>query len=120
MAKSPIKVRFKKPANKTPIKVKFKEKKTIFVKFKEKEPIKIKFKKVKNRIKDNLRPKRRIKPKRNPKGNMFGGGNNPSLTVQKAKLILKEGIARGKKLTAKQKRFFGAIAGGQRPKRRKT
>ena len=34
------------------------------------------------------------------------------LTKAKAKKILKEGTARGKKLTAKQKRFFGLVAGG--------
>ena len=36
------------------------------------------------------------------------------LTKAKAKLILKEGVARGKKLTAKQKAFFGARAGGKK------
>jgi len=40
------------------------------------------------------------------------------LTSAKAKTILKEGIAQGKKLTGKQKRFFGAVAGGQRPRAR--
>lgn len=35
------------------------------------------------------------------------------LTQAKAKKILKEGIVRGKKLTKKQKGFFGARAGGQ-------
>jgi len=37
------------------------------------------------------------------------------LTSGKAKKILKENKARGKKLTKKQKKFFGAIAGGQKP-----
>lgn len=41
------------------------------------------------------------------------------LTAKKAKKILKDGSVRGRKLSAKQKRFFGAIAGGQRPKRRR-
>ena len=40
------------------------------------------------------------------------------LTKTKAKKILREGRARGKKITSKQKRFFGAVAGGQRPKRK--
>ena len=40
-------------------------------------------------------------------------------TKAKAKQILKEGIARGHKLTKKQKKFFGAIVGGQKPKRKK-
>lgn len=40
------------------------------------------------------------------------------LTKAKAKKILKDGKIRGKKLTAKQKKFFGAISGGQRPRRR--
>ena len=35
-----------------------------------------------------------------------------ALLPKKAKKILKEGIARGKKITKKQKGFFGAIAGG--------
>lgn len=34
------------------------------------------------------------------------------LTKKKAKIILTEGSVRGKKLTKKQKGFFGAIAGG--------
>jgi len=41
------------------------------------------------------------------------------LTSKKARTILREGIAQGKRLTTKQKKFFGAIAGGQRPRRRK-
>jgi len=41
------------------------------------------------------------------------------LTSTKAKKILKEGVARGKKLTGKQKKFFGAVAGGQRPRKRR-
>ncbi len=40
------------------------------------------------------------------------------LTSVKAKKILREGVAQGKKLTGKQKRFFGAIAGGQRPRKK--
>lgn len=40
------------------------------------------------------------------------------LTSTKAKKILREGVARGKKLSGKQKRFFGAIAGGQKPRRK--
>lgn len=39
-----------------------------------------------------------------------------ALTKTKARKILREGKARGKPLTKKQKRFFGAIAGGQRPR----
>ena len=41
------------------------------------------------------------------------------LTSSKARTILKEGKARGHRLTKKQKRFFGAIAGGQRPRKRR-
>ena len=37
------------------------------------------------------------------------------LTKAKAKKILSDGIVRGKKLTAKQVKFFGAIASGQKP-----
>lgn len=42
------------------------------------------------------------------------------LTSAKARKILSDGTVRGHKLTARQKRFFGAIAGGQRPKRKKS
>ena len=37
-----------------------------------------------------------------------------SLSVNKAKKILKEGVVHGKTLTPKQKGFFGARAGGKR------
>lgn len=40
-----------------------------------------------------------------------------TLTRKKAKKILKEGMVRGKKLTKKQRGFFGARAGGQRIRR---
>lgn len=55
---------------------------------------------------------------------MFGKGG--SLTSAKAKLMLEEGIANGKPLTAKQKRYFGWVAGGRKEdggplgKRKKT
>lgn len=39
-------------------------------------------------------------------------GKKKVISRAKAKKILKEGVARGKKLTPKQKRFFGARAGG--------
>ena len=38
------------------------------------------------------------------------------LTKAKAKKILRDGSVRGKKLTTKQKAFFGARAGGARRK----
>lgn len=38
------------------------------------------------------------------------------LTKAKAKKILRDGEVRGHKLTARQKRFFGARAGGKRKK----
>ena len=41
------------------------------------------------------------------------------LTSEKAKKILKDKSVRGHPLTAKQKRFFGAIAGGQKPRKGK-
>jgi len=41
-----------------------------------------------------------------------------TLTAGKAKMILEEGETRGHKLTKKQKRFFGAVAGGQKPRRK--
>lgn len=37
----------------------------------------------------------------------------------KAKKILKHGSVRGKKLTAKAKRFFGWVAGGAKRKKKK-
>jgi len=36
------------------------------------------------------------------------------LTKSNAKKILREGVAHGKKLTARQKKFFEAVAGGKR------
>ena len=41
------------------------------------------------------------------------------LTKSKAKVILKEGKIRGKKLTLKQKGFFGLIAGGKQATKKK-
>ena len=41
------------------------------------------------------------------------------LTKVKARKILRDGKVRGKKLTAKQKRFFGFIIGRKRKRRRK-
>ena len=38
------------------------------------------------------------------------------LTQKKAGMILREGEVRGEPLTSKQKRFFGAVRGGQRPR----
>lgn len=38
------------------------------------------------------------------------------LTSQKAKTILEDGSVRGHPLSTKQKRFFGAIAGGEEPR----
>jgi hypothetical protein len=40
------------------------------------------------------------------------------LTAKKAKKILKDGSVKGHKLTPKQKRFFGAKAGGAKTKRK--
>jgi hypothetical protein len=40
------------------------------------------------------------------------------LTSRKAKKILRDGSVRGHKLTKKQKRFFGAIAGGAKRKKK--
>lgn len=41
------------------------------------------------------------------------------LTKAKAKKILKHGSVRGKKLTARQRRFMGARAGGASVKRKR-
>jgi hypothetical protein len=39
------------------------------------------------------------------------------VSQQKAKKILRHGEVRGKPLTKKQKKFFGAVAGGQKPRK---
>lgn len=41
------------------------------------------------------------------------------LTSAKAKKILRDGSVRGHKLSKKQKGFFGLIAGGKRPRKKK-
>ena len=41
------------------------------------------------------------------------------LTKQKAKTMLREGVARGQKLTKKQKGYFGLISGGGKATRMK-
>lgn len=41
------------------------------------------------------------------------------LTAEKAKTILREGKARGKSLSKKQKKFFGFVAGGGIPTKTK-
>ena len=41
------------------------------------------------------------------------------LSSSKAKEILRDNSAQGHALTGKQKRFFGAIAGGQKPRKAK-
>lgn len=40
-----------------------------------------------------------------------------TLSSAKAREILRDGTAKGKPLTAKQKRFMGFIAGGGKPKK---
>jgi hypothetical protein len=50
------------------------------------------------------------------KGGLLKKLSQGGLTSTKAKEILTDGTAQGKVLTAKQKRFFGAIAGGQKEK----
>ncbi len=42
-----------------------------------------------------------------------------SISPAKAKKILRDKSVRGKKLTGKQKRLFGLIAGGKRPIKRR-
>jgi hypothetical protein len=43
--------------------------------------------------------------------------NRAPVSREKAKKILRDGEIRGKPLTARQKRFFGLIAGGKIPTR---
>lgn len=40
------------------------------------------------------------------------------LTQMKARKILREGRAQGKPLSVKQKKFFGAVVGGQKPRKK--
>jgi hypothetical protein len=40
------------------------------------------------------------------------------LSATKAKRILKDGSVRGKPLTRRQKRMFGAVAAGQKPRKK--
>jgi len=40
-------------------------------------------------------------------------------TTAKAKKIIRDGTIRGKKLTTKQRKLFGWIAGGRKPRRKK-
>ncbi len=47
----------------------------------------------------------------------FSGVYRKRLSQRKAKKILGEGMVRGHSLTKKQKRFFGAVAGGQKPRK---
>ena len=42
-----------------------------------------------------------------------------AITKTKAKKILKDAMVRGKKLTDKQRAFFGLVAGGKKPTRLK-
>lgn len=65
--------------------------------------------------------KRTIRNKQEQPGNPHSAGqkraNDKShkLTSEKAEKILQDGSIRGHKITPKQKRFFGAVAGGQKP-----
>jgi len=47
----------------------------------------------------------------NPKASNEKPSEHTSITPEKAKLMLKEGTARGHKLTGPQKGFLGAVAG---------
>ncbi len=52
-----------------------------------------------------------------PGGHIMKGAKHmgKKLTSEKAKKILKDKTVRGHAITKKQKRFFGAVAGGQKP-----
>ena len=47
----------------------------------------------------------------------MGTSKGAKLTANKAKLMLEEGKANGKALTPAQKRLFGWIAGGRKPRK---
>lgn len=44
-------------------------------------------------------------------------GPKKKLTPEKARKILRDGEINGKPLTEKQRKFFGAIAGGESPRK---
>ena len=48
---------------------------------------------------------------------MAGKAKAKKLTQEKAMKIIMDGSVRGHELTKKQKRFFGAIAGGDKPRK---
>lgn len=48
-----------------------------------------------------------------PRNKMTARRSNKRMTVKKAKKILSHGTVKGKKLTTKQKKFFGTIASGK-------
>lgn len=47
----------------------------------------------------------------------IGTSEGAKTSAKKAKKILEDGSVRGHKLTAKQKRYFGLIAGGGTPRK---
>lgn len=75
-------------------------------------------KKLQQQIKDiNTSGMPRTVGKANMTPNVMSFGKGGSLSIAKAKEILRDGTANGKKLTEKQKRYFGFIAGGGKPKK---
>ncbi len=58
----------------------------------------------------------RIQEQRKENSERFANISEQDITQTKAKEILKDGEVKGEPLTGQQKKFFGAVAGGEEPK----
>lgn len=56
-------------------------------------------------------------PRKKSRKKSSGGKNSAHVTADVAKAILADGTVKGRKLTAKQRRYFGWIAGGSKPRK---
>lgn len=59
---------------------------------------------------------KRTEEQRQANAKRFADISEADLTPEKAKEILKDGEAKGEPLTGQQKKFFGAVAGGEKPR----
>lgn len=58
----------------------------------------------------------RIQEQRKENAERFANISEQDITQAKAKEILKDGEVKGEPLSTKQKKLFGAVAGGEEPK----
>lgn len=58
----------------------------------------------------------RIQEQRKENADRFANISEQDITQTKAKEILKDGEVRGEPLSDQQKKFFGAVAGGETPR----